>query len=86
MPVVKRDRKRSRPIGGLFAGLALLGVVGVGLLTGYMPLAGASNEGIELARWPIVFWGYAAVLAALGAAVVGWSVWALVNKHRDAGG
>ncbi len=80
---MKPDRKPGSPVGGLIAGILLLGVVGLGLVTGRMPLAGASNQGIELERWPIAFWAYAAILGALGIAVLAWSVRALARVKRD---
>jgi hypothetical protein len=48
-----------------------------------MPLAGASNQGIELERWPIIFWTYAAILGALGIAVLAWSIWAFAKDRRS---
>ncbi len=70
-------------IGGLFAGLLFLGVVGVGLATGRMPLPGATNLGIELDRWPVAFWAYAAILGGLGIAVLAWSVRSLAKRRRN---
>ena len=83
IPAMKPDRKRGGPVGGLIAGILLLGVVGLGLVTGYMPLAGASNQGIELERWPLVFWAYATILGTFGIAVFAWSVWAFAKVKRD---
>ena len=52
---MRPGRKRGGPIGGLIAGIMFLGVVGLGLLTGRMPLAGATNQSIEFERWTIAF-------------------------------
>jgi hypothetical protein len=46
-----------------------------------MPLGGASNQGIELERWPIAFWGYAGLISAFGIAVLAWSIWALAKDR-----
>jgi hypothetical protein len=81
MRAMKHGKKRSRPVGGLIAGFMLLGVVGLGLVTGHMPLGGASNQGIELERWPIAFWGYAGLISAFGIAVLAWSIWALAKDR-----
>jgi predicted lysophospholipase L1 biosynthesis ABC-type transport system permease subunit len=83
MRAMKHGKKRSSPVGGLIAGFLLLGAVGLGLVTGRMPLAGASNQGIELERWPIIFWTYAAILGALGIAVLAWSIWAFAKDRRS---
>jgi hypothetical protein len=83
IPAMNPDKKRGSPIGGLIAGLLLLGAVGLGLATGRMPLARATNLGVEIDRRPIVFWAYAAVLDALGVAALAWSLWTLTRGNLD---
>ena len=83
MSAVKNDRKCGSPIGGLIARFMLLGVNGIGLVTGRMPLGDAANQGIELDRWPIAFWAYTAIICAFGVAVLAGSVWALAKERRD---
>ncbi len=80
---MKPDKKRVSPLAGLLAGLLLLGVVGIGVATGRMPLAGASNQGIELDRWPVLFWAYSAAIGAVGIAALIWSLWSLAKARRD---
>ena len=80
---MKTGNKSGGPIGGLFAALLLFGVVGIGLATGRMPLAGANNLGVELDRWPLVFWAYTGVLAGLGVTVLAWSLRALAKGKNS---
>ena len=76
---MKAPNKRENPAVGLLAGVLILVVVGVGVVSGYLPLRGASSEGVELADWPVLFWLYAAILTTLAVTLIGWSFWTLLK-------
>jgi len=58
-------------------------VTASGVASGRMPLAGRSNQVIELDRWPIVFWLYTGAVAAFGVGLCIWSALALAGKNRN---
>lgn len=72
------------PLGGILAGCLLFFVAALGVATGRMPLRGANNLGIEVDRWPIVFWLYTAAIAGLGVAAFVWGLRGWLRQRREA--